>query len=38
MELKAELLDDLLKGIKTQEYLAGPNGLLKQIFLRLDPF
>lgn len=31
MELKAELLDDLLKGIKTQEDLAGPNGLLKQI-------
>ena len=31
MELKVELLDDLLKGIKTQEDLAGPNGLLKQI-------
>lgn len=31
MELKAEVLDDLLKGIKTQEDLAGPKGLLKQI-------
>ena len=31
MELKVELLDDLLKGIKRQEDLAGPNGLLKQI-------
>lgn len=31
MELKAEVIDDLLKGIKTQEDLAGPNGLLKQI-------
>ena len=31
MELKAEVLDDLLKGIKTEEDLAGPNGLLKQI-------
>ena len=31
MELRVELLDDLLKGIKTQEDLAGPNGLLKQI-------
>ena len=31
MELKAELLDELLKGIKTEKDLAGPNGLLKQI-------
>jgi putative transposase len=31
MELKAELLDELLKGVKTQEDLAGPDGLLKQI-------
>ena len=31
MELKAEVLDELLKGIKTQADLAGPNGLLKRI-------
>jgi len=31
MELKAELLDELLQGVKTQEDLAGPDGLLKQI-------
>jgi putative transposase len=31
MELKAELLDELLRGVKTQEDLAGPEGLLKQI-------
>src|SRR3954463_12805402 len=31
MDLKPELLDELLKGVKTQEDLAGPNGLLKQI-------
>lgn len=31
MELKAELLDELLRGVKTQEDLAGPDGLLKQI-------
>jgi putative transposase len=31
MELKTEVLDELLKGIKTEEDLAGPNGLLKQI-------
>jgi putative transposase len=31
MELKEELLDELLKGVKTQADLAGPNGLLKQI-------
>jgi putative transposase len=31
MELKAELLDELLRGVKTEEDLAGPNGLLKQI-------
>ena len=31
MEWKPELLDELLKGMKTEEDLAGPNGLLKQI-------
>lgn len=31
MDLNPELLDELLKGIKTQDDLAGPNGLLKQI-------
>lgn len=31
MEIKPEVLDELLKGIKTQEDLAGPNGLLKAI-------
>ena len=31
MELKGELLDELLRGVKTQEDLAGPDGLLKQI-------
>src|SRR5665213_2328795 len=31
MELKPELLDELLRGVKTQEDLAGPDGLLKQI-------
>ena len=31
MELKPELLDELLRGVKTQEALAGPDGLLKQI-------
>jgi putative transposase len=31
MELKAELLDELLQGVKTQGDLAGPDGLLKQI-------
>jgi len=31
MELKPELLDELLRGVKTQEDLTGPNGLLKQI-------
>jgi putative transposase len=31
MELKAELLDELLRGVRTQEDLAGPEGLLKQI-------
>ena len=31
MELKAELLDELLRGVKTQEDLAGPDGVLKQI-------
>ena len=36
MDLKPELLDELLKGIKTQEDLAGPNGLLKQITKALD--
>jgi putative transposase len=31
MELKPEILDKLLEGVKTQEDLAGPGGLLKQI-------
>jgi putative transposase len=31
MELKPEVLDKLLEGVKTQEDLAGPDGLLKQI-------
>jgi transposase-like protein len=31
MELKPKLLDKLLEGVKTQEDLAGPGGLLKQI-------
>ena len=31
MELKPELLDKLLEGVKTQNDLAGPDGLLKQI-------
>ncbi len=31
MELKPEVLDKLLEGVKTQEDLAGPGGLLKQI-------
>ena len=31
MDLKPEVLDELLRGVKTQEDLAGPNGLLKQI-------
>ena len=31
MDLNPELLDGLLKGIKTQDDLAGPNGLLKRI-------
>lgn len=31
MEIKPEVLDELLKGIKTQNDLAGPNGLLKAI-------
>jgi len=31
MEIKPEVLDELLKGIKTQDDLAGPNGLLKAI-------
>lgn len=31
MDIKPEVLDELLKGIKTQEDLAGPNGLLKAI-------
>ena len=31
MDLSPELLDELLKGVKTQDDLAGPNGLLKQI-------
>ncbi len=29
MDIKPEVLDELLKGIKTQRDLAGPNGLLK---------
>ena len=31
MEIKPEVLDELLKGIKTQDDLAGPNGLLKAL-------
>ena len=31
MDIKPEVLDGLLKGIKTQDDLAGPNGLLKAI-------
>jgi putative transposase len=31
MELKPELLDKLLEGVRTQDDLAGPGGLLKQI-------
>lgn len=31
MEIKPEVLDELLKGVKTQDDLAGPNGLLKAI-------
>jgi putative transposase len=31
MEIKPELLDKLLEGVKTQDDLAGANGLLKQI-------
>lgn len=31
MEIKPELLDKLLDGVKTQDDLAGPGGLLKQI-------
>ena len=31
MDIKPEVLDELLKGIKTQEDLSGPNGLLKAI-------
>lgn len=31
MEIAPELLDKLLAGVKTQEDLAGPDGLLKQI-------
>jgi len=31
MDIKPEVLDELLKGIKTQADLAGPNGLLKAI-------
>ena len=31
MDIKPEVLDELLKGIKTQDDLAGPNGLLKAI-------
>lgn len=31
MEIKPEVLDELLKGVRTQEDLAGPNGLLKAI-------
>jgi putative transposase len=31
MELKPEILDKLLEGVKTQDDLAGPGGLLKQI-------
>lgn len=31
MDIKPEVLDELLKGIKTQSDLAGPNGLLKAL-------
>jgi len=31
MDIKPEVLDELLKGIKTQNDLAGPNGLLKAL-------
>lgn len=31
MAIRVEVLDELLKGIKTQEDLAGPNGLIKEI-------
>lgn len=31
MEIKPEVLDKLLEGVKTQDDLAGPGGLLKQI-------
>jgi putative transposase len=31
MDIKPEILDELLKGIKTQNDLAGPNGLLKAL-------
>lgn len=31
MDIKPEVLDEMLKGIKTQSDLAGPNGLLKAL-------
>ncbi|MCA2966928.1 MAG: IS256 family transposase [Acidobacteriaceae bacterium] len=31
MEIKPEVLDELLKGVKTQQDLMGPNGLLKAL-------
>lgn len=31
MDISPELLDELLKGVRTQDDLGGPNGLLKQI-------
>lgn len=31
MDIKPEVLDELLKGVKTQADLAGPNGLLKAL-------
>lgn len=31
MDIKPEVLDELLRGIKTQDDLAGPNGLLKAL-------
>jgi putative transposase len=31
MDIKPEVLDELLKGIRTQDDLAGPNGLLKAL-------
>jgi putative transposase len=31
MDIKPEVLDELLKGIRTQQDLAGPNGLLKAL-------